>query len=43
LRINYGSAGEIYVSERRGYGSHRRDLCRALPLPFCHWSFSPRA
>jgi len=36
LRINYGSAGEIYVSERRGYGSHRRDLCRALPLPFCH-------
>jgi hypothetical protein len=33
-RINYGAAGEVYVSERHRHGGP--DLCRALPLPFCN-------
>lgn len=37
-RINYGAAGEIYVSERRRGGRHLgpNKLCEALPLPYCH-------
>ena len=37
-RINYGAAGEIYVSERRrgGRGIGANKLCEVLPLPYCN-------
>ena len=36
-RINYGAAGEIYVSERnRGSRIGANKLCEALPLPYCN-------
>lgn len=52
-RINYGSAGEIYVTECRWTGRHmlQLDVCRKLDLPFCffdhqaemHTALRPRA